>query len=231
MKLKLVIFSMILIFTACQSSEEQTAQNTNTAGHKVVVAEVLQANSYTYLRVEEKGVEHWLAIPKTHIEQGETIYYDSGLAMTNFESKDLQRTFETVYFVEKINKQPLPTTNGKAAATQGHKPTISKKGVSVEAAEGGITIAELYENRKSYENKTVKIRGSVIKFNKEIMGKNWAHIQDGSSDSGNYDLTLTTMAVVKVGETVTFEGKIAINKDFGAGYSYEVIMEQAKKLN
>lgn len=227
-----MVLSMILILSACQNSEDQNTQSdTNSSGHKVVVAEVLQANSYTYLRVEEKGGEHWVAIPKTQIKEGETIYYDSGLEMSNFESKDLQRTFETIYFVEKISKQTLSNANGKAAATQGYKPTISKNGVSIEAAEGGITIAELYKNRKSYENRTVKIRGNVTKFNKQIMGKNWVHIQDGSSDSGNYDLTVTTMDFVKVGETVTFEGKIAINKDFGAGYSYEVIMEQAKKRN
>lgn len=232
MKLKLMIFSMILIFTACQNSEEQSAQNDpNTAGHKVVVAEVLQANSYTYLRVEEKGGEHWVAIPKSQIEEGETIYYDSGLAMTNFESKDLQRTFETVYFVEKISKKAPSTANGKAPAVKGQKPTIAKKDVSVEPVQGGITIAQLYGNRSSYANKMVKIRGQVAKFSKEIMGRNWVHIQDGSSDSGNYDLTVTTKEVVKIGETVTLEGKIALNKDFGAGYSYEVIMEQAKKLN
>ncbi len=236
MKLKLVIFSLILIFAGCQSGEEQTAQNdTNSSGHKVVIEEVLQAKAYTYLKVKEKGSEHWVAIPKTQIEAGETIYYDSGLEMANFESKDLQRTFESVYFVDKISKQPLSTANGKAPVVKpgvkGQKPTVAQKDVSVEPVQGGITIAQLFGNRNSYANKTVKIRGEVTKFNREIMGRNWVHIQDGSSDSGNYDLTVTTKEMLKIGDTVTLEGKIAVNKDFGAGYSYEVIMEQAKKLN
>ena len=76
----------------------------------------------------------------------------------------------------------------------------------------------------------MKIKGQVTKFSPNIMGKNWVHIQDGTNDSGNYDLTVTTNDVVKVGDVVTFEGTIVLKKDFGAGYFYEVIMEDAKKF-
>jgi hypothetical protein len=34
-----------------------------------------------------------------------------------------------------------------------------------------------------------------------------------------------------VGDIVTFSGTIALDKDFGAGYKYEVIMENATILN
>jgi hypothetical protein len=60
------------------------------------------------------------------------------------------------------------------------------------------------------------------------MDRNWVHLQDGTSDSGSFDLTVTTEEEVNVGDVLTFEGKIKLDKDFGAGYSYEVIMEQAK---
>ena len=93
---------------------------------------------------------------------------------------------------------------------------------------GGITIAELFSKRENYSNKIVILQGKVVKFNSQIMGKNWVHLQDGTNDENNYDLTITTNDVVLVGDVVTFEGKITLNKDFGAGYSYEVIMEGAK---
>jgi hypothetical protein len=60
------------------------------------------------------------------------------------------------------------------------------------------------------------------------MGKNWVHIQDGTEYQGGFDLTITTDGQVAVGETVTFEGKIVLDKDFGYGYSYPVLMEEAK---
>ena len=60
------------------------------------------------------------------------------------------------------------------------------------------------------------------------MNKNWIHIQDGTDNSGKFDLTVTTDIEVKVGDTITLEGAIALDKDFGFGYKYEVIMEDAK---
>ena len=97
------------------------------------------------------------------------------------------------------------------------------------SSEGGITIGELFSNKDSYANKTVLIKGQVTKVNRAIMGKNWVHLQDGTSGSGNYDLTITTQDEVSPGDVVTFEGKIALNKDFGAGYAYDVLMEDAKR--
>ena len=61
------------------------------------------------------------------------------------------------------------------------------------------------------------------------MGRNWVHLQDGTGDADNYDLTVTTNDDASVGDVATFEGTIALKKDFGSGYFYEVIMEQAKK--
>ena len=59
------------------------------------------------------------------------------------------------------------------------------------------------------------------------MSRNWAHIQDGTDNNGNFDLTVTTQETVNIDELVTFEGTIALDKDFGAGYFYPIIMEEA----
>ena len=57
------------------------------------------------------------------------------------------------------------------------------------------------------------------------MNQNWIHLQDGSSNSGEFDFTITTAEEAKVGEIITVEGIITLDKDFGAGYFYSIIME------
>jgi len=148
--------------------------------------------------------------------------------MRDFKSKELERTFESIIFVAQVSDKPISTSETMASAhATSEKPKLSNSKISIEPVEGGITIAELYSNRDSYNEKTVIIRGKVVKFSAEIMGSNWVHIQDGTNDNGNNDLTVTTSEDLKVGDIVTFKGKIAITKDFGYGYVYEVIMESA----
>ncbi len=100
--------------------------------------------------------------------------------------------------------------------------------MKLSVADGGITIAELFANRDKYSGKKVKIKGEVMKFSGQIMGKNWVHLQDGTADGSNFDLAITSNEFVGLGEIVVFEGIVGINRDFGAGYSYEVIVEEAK---
>lgn len=131
---------------------------------------------------------------------------------------------------ESFNTESKDQVHTQAMDLKTHtgKVTTEKINISVEPAEGCITIANLFENKKSYSGKTVKVKGQVTKINTQIMGKNWIHIQDGSEFQGEFDLTLTTDANINVGETVTFEGKIVLDKDFGYGYSYDVLMEESK---
>jgi len=67
----------------------------------------------------------------------------------------------------------------------------------------------------------------VVKFTPEIMKRNWVHIKDGSGKTEGNDLTITTTETVKVGDTITFEGTLAVDKDFGYGYKYSVIVEKS----
>jgi hypothetical protein len=196
--------------------------------HTAVVQEVIQATSYTYLKVKEADNEFWIAVTKRQIEPGATISFADALEMTNFQSKDLQRTFDKIYFVSRIVGDGSSESQQSMSMPLRMKPELEKKEISIEAAQGGVTIGELFANRDSYADKTVLVKGQVTKINRAIMDRNWVHLQDGTSDSGSFDLTVTTNDDVKVGDVVTFEGKIALNKDFGAGYTYEVIMEEAK---
>ncbi len=198
--------------------------------HTAQVQEVIQASSYTYLNVKEENNTYWMAVSKTEVKVGQVISYAGGLPMKNFESKELQRTFDTIYFVDRlIGDDAAAMTAQQPMGAHSTKPVIEKADISIEPAAGGITIAELYGNRSSYGDKTVIVKGKVTKVNRAIMDRNWVHIQDGTSDADNYDLTITTSDDVNIGDVVTFEGKITLKKDFGAGYSYEVIMEEAKK--
>lgn len=116
---------------------------------------------------------------------------------------------------------PLESTGSKVA--------VKKEDVKIEPLEGGISIYELFANKEKYEGEKVLIKGKVTKYNAGIMNKNWLHLQDGSEYEGKFDLVATSKLEFKLGEIVTIEGKVALNKDFGHGYKYEVIIEGIEK--
>jgi hypothetical protein len=234
MKIKHQFFALLfgLTFTAfaCNMGTSRITEEALPPGtHKVVVEDVIHTSSYTYLNVNENGTIFWIAIPKRDVEKGKTYYYTGGYEMPNFQSKELGRTFESLYLVQEISETPnKPETMMPPSRESGKRPPMQAEDLDIKPEAGEISIAELYSKPNDYAGKTVKIRGKVVKYNEKIMGKNWAHIQDGSEFEKNFDLTVTTIDDVKPGDVVSFEGVIALNKDFGAGYSYEVIMEDAK---
>ena len=93
-----------------------------------------------------------------------------------------------------------------------------------------ISLHDLMSNPKNYANKLVKISGKVTKVNPAIMSRNWVHITTEPADGNNYDLTITTQENVVVDQVISVQGQISINRDFGAGYKYSVIMENAKLI-
>jgi hypothetical protein len=102
--------------------------------------------------------------------------------------------------------------------------------VKVEKAKGADarTVAEVYGQKKTLKGKTVVVRGKVVKFSPGIMGKNWVHLRDGTGGQGSNDLTVTTGDQVAVGDVVVAKGKVTTDRDFGAGYAYPVMLEEAK---
>ena len=233
MKLFLSFLLLFVILTSCDSSKKSDETNQPTT-HKVIAQEVLHVNQYSYIRVLEDGEESWIAAPTTPVTIGNTYYYGKTMEMKNFESKDLGKTFETIYFVERISENAeeatVPLTENphpQNTNMEATKPTIEKKDVTVETATNGISLAELFKNREKYNNKVVTLKGEVTKYNPAIMGVNWFHMQDGTDFNGEFDLTVTTAAELKIGDVVTIQGKVALNKDFGAGYVYSIIVENA----
>ena len=193
--------------------------------HTVMVQEVLHTDKYSYLNVTEKGEKYWIAIPRTEVEIGGTYFYSGGLLKRNFESKEYDRIFETIYLVSGIHNHSVESGTGTANNAHDHSANAHGN-VEVQAAEGSISLSELFEDRLKYKGKVVQVTGQCVKVNPMIMGRNWVHIQDGSGEG--LDLTVTTSENVALNEVVSLEGVIALNKDFGAGYKYDIIMEQAR---
>lgn len=226
-----IILAILVGFSGCvKKNKVPTAQSAaNPLMHEVKVEEVVQTVGYTYLKVSENNEQYWMAVNRQEAAAGETYYFDQSLKMNNFKSKELNKTFETIYFVQGMSKQPIAAVAENPMGNKPVKPALTmKEGISVAPAENGLSIDKLYAGRNDFAGKKIKMKGQVVKVNDEVMGKNWIHIQDGTGTSGDFDLTITTLDKVAVGDVVTFEGTISVKKDFGYGYFYELIMEDAK---
>ena len=231
MKYYLSFVLVLVLFMSCKNDPKTEMQNT-TDIHKVTAQEVINVNEYTYVRVLEDGVENWIAAPLTDIKVGETYYYGNAIQMQNFKSEELNKTFETVYFVQKISKTEKDNqqslVSSPASEKSGSQRLIAeKKDITIETSGNTITIEELLKNKEKYNNEIVRLKGEVTKYNPAIMNVNWVHIQDGTAFNNIFDLTVTTTAEVNLGDIISFEGKVILNKDFGAGYVYEIIIENA----
>jgi len=218
--LKLVVIALFVIMTGCASP----------SGDGVVTAKVKsveQVASYTYLLVKAKGPAYWIAIPSADIVEGSIISYRGGGLMEDFYSKELDRTFDKVLFVDALEGGASSAMEMMAGSSQGSNLNVERLKIELEPVEGAVTIAELYANPAEYEGKTLRVTGEVAKFNGGIMDRNWIHLQDGTEFDGNYDLTVTSQESFEVGQQVTVEGILALNRDFGYGYNYKILLEEA----
>ena len=233
MKLNIRLFLsfavLAVLIVACKPKSKDGEVKLAPGTARITVEEVLQTGNYTYIKGLDDGKEVWLAVSRQEVAKGEVYYFAKDMEMENFTSKELKRTFEKIYFVQAFSKEPIAMVNNKPAVSPGaQKSAPEKVTVKVEPIEGSTTIAQVFEKRNAFAGKQVKIHAQVVKVNTEIMGMNWLHIQDGTDNNGDYDLTVTTKDIAQVGDFVLVEGNITLDKDFGAGYAYAVIMENAK---
>jgi hypothetical protein len=230
----LVLFISVFTLLSCNNSKEKYSKVkkskvekvSNT--HKIVLDDFIDANDYTYIKVTEKGQTYWMAITKMPVKKGETYYYDGGMVMKNFKSKSLNKTFESIIFLDKIRTtMESQTKKVKSPHATSPKKKAKVKIAKIEQPVGGISLGQLLSNKENYSGKIILIKGKVLKVNNAIMDRNWVHIADGTGFKDIIDLGITTLDTVKVGDVVTFKGKIALNKDFGYGYVYPILMEKA----
>ena len=109
---------------------------------------------------------------------------------------------------------------------------VPSSDVNVNKASGAnsYSVGECFEQGKALQGKTVRVRGKVMKISRMIMGKNWIHLQDGTGNplKNQHDLVVTSTEDPGENAIVTIEGTLNFERDFGAGYKYEVIVEDAK---
>jgi hypothetical protein len=250
----LIIFASLLTFLACDSGpkvieaqpstdphadasgtpaeaeqapawDEAQSADMGSGEHTVVAEEVLDTEKYSYIKVSENGKQYWIAASKMPVEIGATYIFSNGMEQKDFRSREHNRTFESLILVSEISKASETTVQ----KTEPSLAKLPKKGEespsAIKPAAGAIRIADLMKNVTQYDGKTVKVTGKVMKVNPQIMGRNWIHLQDGSGE--NFDLTVTTKENIPQGRIVTMQGKVNLNKDFGAGYRYDIIIEDA----
>ncbi len=244
MRRSIALLSLAALATACTKTKEPEKQPLGEAaaapatGSNTLVGTVLEqlpASPYTYIKLKTDKGDVWAAVPETKFDVGAKVTVYNTLAMGKFESKTLNRTFDEVYFgMLTPPEAPVANAAGNAPAPKsvGTPPAVDAKVGKIDKATGADarTIAELWEQKGALVGKTVTIRGKVVKYNAGVMGKNWIHLQDGSGDAakGTHDITVTTMDEATTGATITITGTVRTDKNFGAGYSYPLIVEEAK---
>ena len=236
--------SLLLAVTGCsESADEPTVENAALSTPvppgmvRGEALETMDSGGYTYVFMDTGQDQRWVAALETPVAVGDVIQTDQGMAMSGFTSNTLNRTFNVVYFVGSLQNlsggsQPMAQASDELPAghpdvTGGAAPAAAVS--NVEPFEQGRDIAYVYANKDDLAGSEITLRGRVVKYNPGILGWNFIHIQDGSGDAaaGNNDLIVTTKADTAVGETVVLTGNIVLDKDFGAGYSYPVLLEDA----
>jgi hypothetical protein len=206
---------------------EDTQESAQLSGK---VVETFNSGGYTYVLLEKNSQKTWVAVPQMKVQKGQNISFLPGAEMDNFESKTLKRKFDKIIFSAGPVEKGQPMEGPKTTGSKG-KAVISSEKIQVEKAKGpnAYTIGEIYKNGESLSNKEVVVRAKVVKVSSAIMGKNWLHLQDGSGspEKGTHDLVVTTQDNASVGDVVTVAGTLYKDKDFGSGYKYAVIVENA----
>ncbi|MFQ5329873.1 MAG: hypothetical protein ACE5D4_07785 [Thermodesulfobacteriota bacterium] len=196
-----------------------------------VVREVIHADVYTYLKLEDsEKLQVWAAVPKMEVKADDWVELFGANMMADFHSKTLDRTFDTILFANSAK------VVGQGEVTQITKtlppdhpplPEVATSGENIEKSADGYTVAELYEKRDELKGKEVQVRGKVVKYSAGIMNRNWLHLRDGSGENGANDITVTTMETSAVGDVVTVTGRLETDKNLGGGYHYDVIIQDA----
>ncbi|NOR24381.1 MAG: DNA-binding protein [Desulforhopalus sp.] len=218
------------------------------------IVETMNASGYTYMLVDSGAEKNWVAVPATTVENGTVVNYYEGMVMKDFTSKTLNRTFDAVIFssglagqeaeaaqqpaagdsfsaavkAEKTASEPSPAMEISSGSAGAIAP-LEEISIEKATAANGYTVEEIFEKAKKLAGEKVQVHGKVVKFSQLIMGKNWIHLQDGTGNpmQNSHDLVVTTNETVEVNSIITIEGILAAEKDFGAGYKYAAIVEDA----
>jgi hypothetical protein len=192
----------------------------------------IDVGNYSYVELDTGKEIAWVAGPATELEKGQMVFVHDPSPMPNFHSPSLDRQFELIYFGSSIEVHGRGDEGLAAPGQQDPPGATEAAGVEVtgiERAEGGKTLGDIFEQKSELVGQQVTLRGKVVKSNSGIMGRNWIHVRDGTAGpEGNDDLTITsTTSSADVGNTVLVRGTVVADKDFGYGYRYDLMIEDA----
>ena len=202
------------------------------------VLKTMDSAGYTYMLLEFGEEKYWYATQETEVAVGDVVQLSMGMMMRDFYADSLDRDFDVIYFSGTMQNLSRPdakpvVTEAPAMPAPAHPApapvNAAPADVSVAAFEEGKDIAWVYASKDELAGQQVSLRGKVVKYNSNILGWNFLHLQDGSGSAadGSNDVIVTTTAEVAVGDTVVASGTVVLDKDFGAGYSYPVLIEDA----
>jgi hypothetical protein len=193
------------------------------------VLEIKDVDSYTYLRLKTKDGETWAAVGTAPVKVGAKVSIENPMVMKNFESKTLKKTFSSIVFGTLGGTGKASTDAHAGMAKPAAAPDTAPIKVAKASGANARTVAEVVMKSAELKDKPVVVSGKVVKYNPAIMGKNWVHLRDGSGDAAKEtnDILVTTAAQARVGDVVTVSGVVRTNKDFGSGYTYKVLIEDA----
>jgi len=198
--------------------------------HTGTVMETMNSGGYTYARIMENKNEFWIAGSTSSVNVGDTVSFGEEMVMPSFTSKTLDRTFKDLMFVGPITQGRVASTTSSSphGYSSSSKPEVAADVGIIKKAEGGYTVEELFKKKAELKGKVVKVRGRVVKVSNNIMKTNWIHIQDGTGAAGSNDVIFRAKtSTVKVDDIVLATGTLVTDQDFGYGYQYAVLVEDA----
>jgi hypothetical protein len=207
------------------------------AKHVGIVTEAFHAGNYTYIKLAEEGKEVWLASQPMDVSAGEKIEYIGGVPQKNFHSKTLGRSFEDIIFITRIKvmnrdseKEKIEASDDESNGGTPKKAESASMPVSgeIKRAENGKTVHEIFSEAEQLKDKEVILRAKVIKINTNILGKNWVTLSDGTGTKPDNKIIATTMDDAEPGDILTVIGTVKDNVSIGQGYTYKVMIGNAK---
>jgi hypothetical protein len=222
--MKILLAICMIVVAPFVSATAPTTTPPVSTGVSGEVLEVRDVESYTYLRLKTKDGETWAAVSRAPVTKGARVTIENVMVMKDFESRSLKKTFPTIVFGTLAGAAGSPPA--AAAARAADAPDVK---VPRASGPNARTVAEIVTKSADFKDKPVLVRGKVVKYNAAIMGKNWIHLRDGSGSAadGSNDLIVTTASQARTGDVVTVKGVVRTDRDFGSGYSYKVLIEEA----
>ena len=228
---RLLAVALLVLGAAAGWAADKTPRATPPVSGKVL--EIHEVQNYTYLRLRTGDGETWAAVGKASVKVGADVRIADPMVMTNFESKALGKKFDRIVLgtLSDAGTAVPAAGSGMTSLHAGVARAEDVRDVKVAKAAGpqARTVAEIVTRRTDLKDRTIVVRGKVVKYTADVLGRNWLHLRDGSGSAADKtdDLVVTTRDAAAVGDVVVAKGIVRTDRDLGSGYTYKVLVEDA----